>query len=108
VNHIPVKGLDVPVIHLQIESNDRRPIHNWMDLQRIKNEILGDEEEALEMYPAQSDLVNDRNAYHLWSVPESNGFLTRLLGWGKQDDGFDGDFPWPDDPEPPMNEENQA
>lgn len=35
--------------------------------------------------------------------------LTRLLGWGKQDDGFDGDFPMPDDPvEPPMTEETEA
>jgi hypothetical protein len=36
------------------------------------------------MYPAKSRLVDDRNAYHLWSVPGSNDFLTRLLGWGPE------------------------
>ncbi len=80
---IPVEALDVPVIHLQIESNDQRPIHNWREFQRIKSEILGEEEEALELYPAESCLVDDRNAYHLWSISGSNNFLTRLLGWGE-------------------------
>jgi hypothetical protein len=86
VTRIPVEALDVPVIHLQIESNDHRPIHNWRDFQRIKTEILGEEEEALELYPAESCLVDDRNAYHLWSISGSNNFLTRLLGWGKSED----------------------
>jgi hypothetical protein len=27
VTRIPVEALDVPVLHLQIESNDHRPIH---------------------------------------------------------------------------------
>jgi hypothetical protein len=44
------------------------------------------------MYPAESLLVDDRNAYHLFSIPGSNNFLTRLLGWGKSEDGFGGDF----------------
>src|ERR1019366_9192244 len=86
VTRIPVEALDVPVIHLQVESNDHRPIHNWRDFQRIKTEILGEEEEALELYPAESCLVDDRNAYHLWSISGSNNFLTRLLGWGKSED----------------------
>ena len=59
VTRIPVEALDVPVIHLQIESNDHRPIHNWRDFQRIKTEILGEEEEALELYPAESCLVDE-------------------------------------------------
>ena len=38
VTEIPVETLDVPVIDLQIEANDHRPIHNWRDFQRIKDE----------------------------------------------------------------------
>jgi hypothetical protein len=30
--------------------------------------------------------LTNRNAYHLWSIPGSNNFLTRLLGWGKSED----------------------
>jgi hypothetical protein len=35
-------------IHLQIESHDHRATHDWREFQRIKNEILGEEEEAVE------------------------------------------------------------
>ena len=82
VDRIPVESLDAPVIHLQIESNNHRAIHDWRDLQRIKNEIVGKEEEALEMYPAESRLVDTCNAYHLWCVPGSTlpfGCLQRIV-----------------------------
>lgn len=54
------------LIHLSIKRNDRNPMHDWRDLQRIKNEILGKEEEAVELYPAESRLVDAANQYHLW------------------------------------------
>ena len=74
------------MVHLQIEAHDHSATHDWRDFQRLKTEILGEEEEALELYPAESCLVDDRNAYHLWSISGSNNFLTRLLGWGKSED----------------------
>lgn len=55
------------LIHLSIKRNDRNPLHDWRDLQRIKNEILGPEEEACELYPAESRLVDGANQYHLHS-----------------------------------------
>ena len=54
------------LVHLSIKRNDRAPLHDWRDLQRIKNEILGHEEEAMELYPAESRLVDAANQYHLW------------------------------------------
>lgn len=54
------------LVHLSIKRNDRSPLHDWRDLQRIKNEILGDDEEAMELYPAESRLVDAANQYHLW------------------------------------------
>jgi hypothetical protein len=54
------------LIHLSIKRNDRNPMHDWRDLHRIKNEILGKEEEAVELYPAESRLVDAANQYHLW------------------------------------------
>ncbi len=54
------------LVHLSIKRNDKNPMHDWRDLQRIKNEILGDEEEAMELYPAESRLVDTANQYHLW------------------------------------------
>lgn len=54
------------VTHLSIKRNDRRVLHDWRDLQRIKNELCGPEREALEIYPAESRLVDTANQYHLW------------------------------------------
>lgn len=57
-----------PLVHLSIKRNDKNPMHDWRDLQRIKNEILGPEEEAMELYPAESRLVDTANQYHLWCM----------------------------------------
>ncbi len=54
------------LVHLSIKRNDKNPMHDWRDLQRIKNEILGAEEEAMELYPAESRLVDAANQYHVW------------------------------------------
>ena len=54
------------LVHLSIKRNDKNPMHDWRDLQRIKNELLGPESEAMELYPAESRLVDTANQYHLW------------------------------------------
>jgi len=56
-------------IHLSIRHNDRRAVRDWRHFQRIKNELLGEEREALEIYPAESRLVDEANSYHLWVMP---------------------------------------
>lgn len=62
---------DVPsqqgqLVHLSMKRNDKNPMHDWRDMQRIKNELLGPEEEALELYPAESRLIDTANQYHLY------------------------------------------
>jgi hypothetical protein len=59
-----------PLTHLSIKRNDKEVIHDWRDLQRIKNEICGREREAFEVYPAESRLVDTANQYHLFVLPE--------------------------------------
>jgi hypothetical protein len=54
------------LVHLSVKRNDKSPLHDWRDLQRIKNEILGPEHEAMELYPAESRLIDTANQYHLW------------------------------------------
>lgn len=51
---------------LMIRRCDSKPIHSWMDLQRIKNELFGKEAQGLEMYPRQSELINSHNLYWIW------------------------------------------
>ena len=55
-----------PMVHLSIKSHDRRVVHDWRDMQRIKNEIVGPESEGLELYPGESRLMDESNQYHLF------------------------------------------
>ena len=54
---------------VSIRHHNRKPIRDWRHFQRIKNELCGDEREAIEIYPAESRLVDEANQYHLWVFP---------------------------------------
>ncbi len=67
--NLPAKGLEdiAPVlVHLSIKRLDKGTFIPWRDKQRIKNELIGDEYEAVELYPAETRLVDTANQYHLW------------------------------------------
>jgi len=54
-------------VHLAISSlSGIRP--TFYEMQRIKNDIFGPESTAIEVYPPQSELVDDADMFHLWSV----------------------------------------
>jgi hypothetical protein len=57
-----------PMVHLSIKRRDKLPIHDWRDLQEIKNLIVGPEHEGVELYPKESRLVDTANQYHLWVI----------------------------------------
>ncbi len=75
-------NLERPFIHLDIRRHDGAAITQWRELQQIKNELVGPEHEAVELFPAESRLVDTGNQYHLWVCPDS---ATRFpLGWPKR------------------------
>jgi hypothetical protein len=53
--------------HLRISRKDKKPVHNWMDIQQIKNDILGVDVIAIEIYPKQAEFINGSNTYHIWT-----------------------------------------
>jgi len=53
--------------HLSIKRHDREPMQDWRVMQRIKTEIAGAEAEAIELYPAESRVVDTANQYHLYA-----------------------------------------
>lgn len=57
------------VIWLSIKRLDKQAIHDWRELQRIKNELTSPECEAVEIYPAESRKVDTSNQFHLWVFP---------------------------------------
>lgn len=83
VDKHPPHGFAMDVWHLSIRRQDRAPIHDWRDLQKIKNEIVGEQVEAIEIYPAEDRLVDTANQYHLWAFPQGQavpvGYVTRLV-----------------------------
>lgn len=101
-----------PMIHLSIKRRDKRQIEpdsHWRDLQRIKNELVGREYEAVEIYPAESRKVDTSNQYHLWVVADRGfqfpwGFNQRMVvkggdrpGGSKQADPGDEDAQDPEE-----------
>lgn len=79
-DHPLAEGLGV-CVHLSIKRLDKAWIHDWRDLQRIKSELLGPEVEAVELYPAESRLVDEANQYHLWAYPDMPAGTFLPIGW---------------------------
>jgi hypothetical protein len=70
------------VMWLSIKRRDKAPVHDWRDLQAIKNLIVGPEHEGFEIYPAESRLVDTANQYHVFVFLDPKvrlpvGFRTR-------------------------------
>lgn len=92
------------MIHLSIKRNDRQTIHDWRDLQRIKNELVGSQNEAVELYPAESRLTDTANQYHLWVLADPNIQFPFGFDEGRlvSDNSVDGSVqrPFPEDAKP--------
>lgn len=58
-------------IRVMIQKHNDTPILNhWSEIQKIKNEIFGEEVVAIEYYPAESQLIDDFNIYWIWIYPQ--------------------------------------
>jgi hypothetical protein len=73
-----------PMVQLSIKRIDQKPIHDWRDLQRIKSELVGSECEGVELYPAESRVVDTANQYFIHVVINPTfrfpwGFKERLV-----------------------------
>jgi len=74
--------------HLMISDRKGRKIpDHWKFLQKLKNEILGEDRLAIEIYPPTTELINQVNAYHLWVFPKGFklpfGLNPGWSGWTK-------------------------
>jgi hypothetical protein len=65
--------LGYPLWNMRIHRIDLEKIHDWCVLQEIKNKIIGEEFEALELYPARSRHMDEGNRYHLWILSPQKG-----------------------------------
>ena len=74
LRQIPAEGGRPPMLELSIRRNDRMPVTDWRDVQRIKNDLAGPECEAVQVFPAESRLVDTSNQYYLYVLPPGLGF----------------------------------
>jgi hypothetical protein len=58
-----------PWVQVGISLLDGSARHDWREFQRIKNDVVGPEWEAIELYPAESRLLDPSNYYLLWCAP---------------------------------------
>lgn len=58
------------VTRLVVRRHDEKPGISWADKQRIKNELVGCDRTAIEVFPPESELVDNAHLYHLWVLPE--------------------------------------
>lgn len=68
------------LVWLSIKRRDKEPIRDWRHMQQIKNELVGPEREGVELFPAESRLVDSSNQYHLWVMPEGMPFEVGFPG----------------------------
>ena len=67
-NHCGEVGL------ISIRRHDWKPCSDWRDKQSIKNQIVGAEWEAAELYPAESNVQDQGNWSHLWVMPKGGRY----------------------------------
>jgi hypothetical protein len=58
---------------LSIKRRDKEPIMDWRDLQAIKTQLCGAEAEAIQLFPAESRVVDTSNQYHLFVFMKQGG-----------------------------------
>ena len=55
---------------ISIYRHDGGHIMDWRHMQEIKNQVMGPEHEAVQLFPAESRLVDEANAFHIWAQNE--------------------------------------
>jgi hypothetical protein len=73
------------MVHLNIRRVDGAAVFDWRHRQLIKNQLVGDECEAFELYPAESRMVDTSNKYHLWAFVDPTVRLPVEIGNGGRD-----------------------
>ena len=67
------------VIHLSIRMNNGFDhLCDWRDFQNIKNDLVGVNYCAIEIYPPEEFLHDTDNVFHLWVFPEG---VSIPIGW---------------------------
>lgn len=104
----PITGCKFAVIG--ISNKDETARHDWREFQQLKNLLVNPEWEAVELYPAESRLIDPSNRFYLWCVPKGVfvfGLVGRNVLDSKQSGAPQRPFPPTPAPAPTPAHENQ-
>ena len=59
-----------PAWYLSIKRIDQEPICSWRDIQEIKNQLVGPDNDAFMLYPSERRVVDTVNQYHLFVLKD--------------------------------------
>ena len=89
VHHPQLKG---KCVYISIKTHNKEAVRDWRHFQQIKNELVGEHREAVEIFPSEDRLVDTANQYHLWVLPvgfsPAFGFLKRLVDYTPRQGGY--------------------
>lgn len=68
---------DNGAIRLDIERKDKKDGITWDELQQIKADCGWKDQDAIEFYPRESDVINTGNVRHLYVFLEQLPFIRR-------------------------------
>lgn len=68
--HYQVLGVTYPSLgtgtHIKVWRGDKQSGISWDELQAVKNEAIGEEYTAIEVFPSEHRVINEVNVRHLW------------------------------------------
>ena len=77
-----IEAMGQLMTHLSIRNADNTAIRDWRDMQYIKNELVGEENEGFELFPKESRLVDTANQFHIWVFQSTEGGVP--IGWSER------------------------
>lgn len=82
--HQPTNQDGLFMVHLSIKRMDTEAGMDWRHMQEMKNQLVGVNNEGMEMYPAEERLIDGANQYHMWVFEDPEyrwpwGFQERLV-----------------------------
>ena len=83
-------------VELAVHNHNRTPHVPWRHLQQIKNEVLGPDREAVQLFPAEDRLVDTANEYWLYVYPVGKAPMRDRRTKVGMDDGRNVAYDMPD------------
>jgi len=89
VHRYPGEAEAPGIVHLNIRRRDgAADLRDWRHFQAIKNQLVGEECEGIELYPAESRKVDTSNKWHIYVVDDPK--FRWPVGWRERDVAYEG------------------